>query len=61
MPMPAEIKLEALRRELRYRRKVYPRRVAEGRMSDSFAAVQIAIFEEIIQDYEILAQQERLL
>lgn len=54
-------KLKAVGRELAYRRHVYPRRVAEGKMTKQLADAQIAIFEAIEADYEKLAQGERLL
>lgn len=44
-------KLDALERELKYRRRVYPRLVAAGKMTASFAAKQERIFEEIAEDY----------
>ena len=54
-------KLTAVERELRYRRRVYERLVAEGKMTANTAATQIAIFEAIEADYRLLAAKERLL
>jgi hypothetical protein len=53
-------KLEAIDRELAYRRRVYARRVEQGAMTQKLADRQIAIFEEIKWDYETLAEKERL-
>lgn len=54
-------KLEAVQREIKLRRRVYPRWVADKRMSQELADKQIAIFEEIAADYQKLAEGERLL
>lgn len=54
-------KLAAIERELKYRRHVYPRLIAEGRMTDGFAATQIQILQEIADDYRPKAERERLL
>ncbi len=54
-------KLKAIERELGYRRRVYPRRVLAGQMTDGFAAAQIAVMEEIAGDYRKLVEKERLL
>jgi hypothetical protein len=61
MTYSAEQKLSAVRRELEYRRRVYARAVAEGRMARQFADWQIKIFEEIAADYEPKAEGERLI
>lgn len=57
----AEEKLECLRRELRERRRVYPRRVEAGKMSQPFADQQIALMVAIVEEYEQIAQRERLI
>lgn len=44
-------KVEALRREINYRRYVYPRRIQQGKMSRHAAQEQILIMEAILQDY----------
>jgi hypothetical protein len=54
-------KLEALRRELSWRKKVYPNRTASGRMTPHEAKYQLAIIEAIIEDYERQAERERLI
>lgn len=56
-----EEKLEALRRELKFRRRVYVRKIEEGTMSPEFAKEQIDIFTAIAEDYERLCDGERLL
>jgi hypothetical protein len=61
MTFTAQEKLEAVRRELGFRRRVYPRRVDDGAMSQALADKQIGIFEAIEADYEAQAQKERLL
>lgn len=54
-------KLRAVERELKYRARVFPRRVSEKKMSQELADEQTAVFEAIRQDYVKLARQERLL
>ncbi len=54
-------KLACLERELRYRESVYPRRIANGTMTEKLAKRQIALIEAIIEDYRKAAQRERLL
>jgi hypothetical protein len=54
-------KLEAVKRELSYRRRVYEKRVAENRMTKAHADYQISVFEAIEADYEKLEKGERLL
>lgn len=56
-----EEKLEAVRRELTYRRRVFDRRVADGKMTQQLADRQIKLFEEIEQDYVKAAESGRLL
>lgn len=57
----AEQKLECLRRELRFRKRVYARKVEQGDMKAEFANEQIALVEAMIADYEALAANERLI
>ena len=45
-------KIRCIKRELAMRRRVYPRRVKSGRMTQALADRQIAIMESILQDYE---------
>jgi hypothetical protein len=57
----AAAKQLAAEREVAYRRRVYPRLIIDGKITDGFAAVQIAIMEEIAHDYAEQAAKERLL
>ncbi len=61
MIFSAEQKLKAVERELGYRRRVYARRVTEGKMTQALADEQIAVFEAIASDYRAGAEKERLL
>lgn len=56
-----EAKLEAVQRELKYRRHVYERRVSNGQMTRALADKQIALFEQIEADYQQMAQSRRLI
>lgn len=56
-----EEKLEAVRRELTYRRRVYAARVKAEKMTKALADRQIAIFEAIEADYEKAAQKKERL
>ena len=55
-----QVKLECVERELRYRRRVYPRWIAEERISPHFAQEQIRIMEQIAEDYRKMEEGERL-
>ena len=61
MVFTAEQKQREIVRELKLRQRVYPRWVADGRLSVNDARRQIEIMTEIAQDYEKLSLQERLL
>lgn len=54
-------KLKAVERELSFRRRVYARRVADKKMTQSLADEQIAIFEAIQSDYRALVEKELLI
>jgi hypothetical protein len=54
-------KLAAVMRELGFRRRVYARRVAEGKMTQQQSDREIGVFEAIAKDYESAAASERLL
>lgn len=56
-----EEKLQAVERELRYRERVYGRRVTLGKMTAALKEEQIAIFEAIRDDYKALVAKEQLL
>ena len=57
-----EEKLAAVKREIGWRRHVYPKRIALQKMSPMKAADEIAIMESIAADYEkaITTQQPGL-
>jgi uncharacterized protein CbrC (UPF0167 family) len=57
----AGTKLAAVEREIKFRKRVYPRFIADGKMTDGFAASQIAVMEAIAEDYREEAQKERLI
>jgi hypothetical protein len=57
----AKEKLDAVQREIRMRRRVYPRRVSEQRMTQQLADREIAVMEAVAKDYEDLAVKERLI
>jgi hypothetical protein len=54
-------KLACAERELKMRKRVYPRWVADRRMSEGQAAHEIAAMEAIVEDYQASAAKERLL
>lgn len=54
-------KLEAVQRELRFRRRVYADRVAQGKMKPAAMTFQIGVFEAVEADYVTQAAGERLL
>jgi hypothetical protein len=61
MKYSAQEKHRELLREIEMRKSVYPRRVMSGSMSQRQADRQIAILQEIAEDYRTLADRERLL
>lgn len=61
MVFTAEQKRKAVERELTFRRRVYPRWIADGRMTQKLADEQIAIFETISADYAAAEKNERLI
>jgi hypothetical protein len=61
MNYTADQKHRAILREISWRKRVYPRRVAEGKMSAQLAHDEVMIMEEIARDYAALADKERLL
>jgi len=60
MPYSAEDKLAAIEREIAYRRRVYPRLITEGKLSQFQADRQIAIMVEISADYVAKTKGEDL-
>ena len=61
MKFTASEKHRELLREIEMRKSVYPRRVMTGSMSQRQADRQIAIMEEIAEDYRAQTEKERLL
>lgn len=61
MIYPAALKLQAIEREVRYRKFVFPKRVRRGKISQARADEEISIFEAIAEDYRGLVGKERLL
>jgi len=59
--LTAEAKLASVERELGYRKRVYPRLVADHRMKQDNADYEIGVFEAIAADYRREAEKERLL
>ena len=57
----AKQKHDAIKRELSYRKYIYPKKIDYGTMSQKLADYQIAIFEAILQDYVEAEKKERLL
>ena len=53
-------KLACAERELKMRRKVYPRWVEQKRMSAPQADHEIRTMEAICDDYRVLAEKDRL-
>jgi hypothetical protein len=56
----AEEKMACAARELVYRRRTYPRLVAQGKMSFPQAQIQIGLMSEIVDDYRALIGAEEL-
>lgn len=54
----AQEKVLWLERELRFRRNVFPRRVAKGRMTQKNCDLQIAIGEEMLADYQAQVDEQ---
>lgn len=53
--------LACVERELKWRRRVYPRRVTDGRMTQARAIEEIRTMEAVAESIRGLEQQERLL
>ncbi len=51
MKYTTDQKIQALRREIALRKNVYKRRIAEGKMTEEQAQNEIAIMEEILEEY----------
>jgi hypothetical protein len=58
---PASEKLACIERELKWRHRVYPRRVSEGKMTQHQMDREINIMEAIAADLRAVTESERLL
>lgn len=54
-------KLACAERELKMRKRVYPRWIEDGRMSAGKAAHEIAAMEAIAADYKAQSEKDRLI
>lgn len=54
-------KFECAKRELAMRKKVYPRWVEQGRMTQQKADREIACMSAIVEDYRKICEGERLI
>lgn len=61
MTFTAEQKRRAIERELKYRMRVYARRVMDGKMSKEKSDYELDVMTAILEDYQALAAKERLL
>lgn len=61
LPIPAIEKLRCIERELGFRRKVYPARVFDNKMTQRQADYQLRIMEAIRDDYLAKTKAESLL
>jgi hypothetical protein len=52
MDFSFEQKLAAVKREIAFRKRVYARRVGDGKMTQALADEQIAVMEAIAADYD---------
>lgn len=56
-----EEQVEAVRREIKLRKRVYPRRIEAGQMTQQFADEQVAVMEAVLATVEKAAAGVRLL
>lgn len=61
MPFTSQQKLDAIKREIGHRVRVYERLVTDGKMTRAKADYETAIMREIAADYENTAAAERLI
>ncbi len=54
--MTNEMKMLAAERELKMRKRVYPAWVRQGRMTQAQADYQIAVMQDIVDDYTRLVE-----
>lgn len=58
-PHTIAAQLDCIERELRFRRHVYPRRVADGKMTQVLADRQIALMESVKASLERIGREQR--
>lgn len=51
-PITREEKIACIKREIEMRHKVYPRWIANGKMSMDKAGREIEVMQDILEDYE---------
>jgi hypothetical protein len=56
-----EVQVAAVKREIGMRERVYPRRVADGKMTQQKANEEIAAMQAVLETLEKIAAAERLL
>lgn len=61
MMVEAATKLACVEREIKMRKRVYPRWVSEGRMSQAKADDEIKTMEAIADDYRKASEKDRLI
>lgn len=61
MTFTAEQKRDAIQRELRFRMRVYSRKVLEGSMTKAKSAHELGVMRAILEDYQKLCEMERLI
>lgn len=57
--IPIEEQIQAVERELRYRERVYARRVGEGKMTQRLADVEIARMGAVLETLKRVRAQDR--
>lgn len=55
---PLRVQIDCVEREIRYRRHVYPRLVAKGRISQAKADYEIRVMEAVVVTLKDLKQKE---
>lgn len=61
MIVPFEEQLACVQRELKLRRRAYPRLVASQRMSQAAADREVMLMEAVLETVKLMAVTERLL
>jgi hypothetical protein len=54
-------KLECVKRELKFRERVYPRLLQQHKMTSAQAVRELDLMRAIVEDYQVRAAKERLL